>query len=405
MQHNPPAPNSRPFVRIDYARGAFAGAVFAVVFIVVAAARLFGDDPADSPPTNSSRPPQIRSIVASPAIDSPPAGQAAANADPFTDNATNNPTLIPPPPSKIGGAAATTGRTAPISQTNSLLPDGADSGPRPGSIRLPYVDPPAAANEAGPRTPGSTPPGSATGLLPGNAASGSSPELLTTPEWAVQSKRQRLQLSPHTVCCPGLQWPHEYLRDHGWGEPAVGDGWGNRPLEFGFFLGAMRGSEMIAHRLNENTGFLGGGRLGWDFDPHWGIEARFGVASMQTEWQVPPFLETSERIVISDTSMLFYPWGDARFRPFFQMGLGLQEFTFTDDQAETRSRGLLEMPIGIGWKYRIDSALALRIDILDNVAFGSSGLETMHNWSFCTGLEFHFGGSHLSYWPWNPAGF
>ena len=63
----------------------------------------------------------------------------------------------------------------------------------------------------------------------------------------------------------------------------------------------------------------------------------------------------------------------------------------------------MAMPIGIGLKYRLHDWLTLRADVTDNLAFGSSGLATMNNFSFTTGMEFRFGGYHKNYWPWAPA--
>ena len=61
------------------------------------------------------------------------------------------------------------------------------------------------------------------------------------------------------------------------------------------------------------------------------------------------------------------------------------------------------MPFGFGLKVRcIRDWLALRLEMLDNVAFGSAGLDTMHNITLTGGVEVRFGGPRKSYWPWNP---
>jgi hypothetical protein len=65
---------------------------------------------------------------------------------------------------------------------------------------------------------------------------------------------------------------------------------------------------------------------------------------------------------------------------------------------------LLQMPIGLGLKYRHTSRLAMRVDLIDNIGFSAGQLDTMHNWSLTAGIEARFGGGRKrNYWPWNPS--
>ena len=91
-------------------------------------------------------------------------------------------------------------------------------------------------------------------------------------------------------------------------------------------------------------------------------------------------------------------------RPYLTLGLGLTEFRYYDNNQILHNRGLVTVPIGVGVKYWLHDQWTLRFDATDNLALGSSGLQTMNNFSATTGIEIRFGGSHTNYWPWNPTG-
>jgi hypothetical protein len=170
--------------------------------------------------------------------------------------------------------------------------------------------------------------------------------------------------------------------------PEPNGNWDNEPVHFDTFLG------FIDDRTAENTGVLGGFRLGWDYDTYWGVETRLAFTSLQ---------EDTGPVVIWDESLLYYPWGDSRVRPYITLGLGISEFKIVDVDDLHHRENLVDMPFGFGFKYRLHEWLVLRFDVLDNLAFGSGGLGTMNNFSFTTGFEYRFGGAHVNYWPWNPA--
>ena len=201
---------------------------------------------------------------------------------------------------------------------------------------------------------------------------------------------------------PASVWPHGYLREQ-LAEPLVGASWSNEPYHVDWFLGMIRGTEIIRDHVDQNVGVVGGFRLGWDYDLYWGLETRLGFSSLEDQPESAPLAGGADKVILWDTSLVYYPWGDSRFRPYIGMGLGLAEFQFTDDFGQQIHRNLVELPIGVGLKYRLHDWLTLRADVTDNLALGSSGLATMNNFSFTTGMEYRFGGCHRSYWPWEPA--
>jgi Outer membrane protein beta-barrel domain len=186
---------------------------------------------------------------------------------------------------------------------------------------------------------------------------------------------------------PGRQHPllDRFRRFFG---PEPNGNWDNEPVHFDTFLG------FLDDRTAQNTGVFGGFRLGWDYDTYWGVETRLGFTSLQ---------EDTGPTDVWDESLLYYPWGDSRVRPYFTLGVGITEFHIVETGDWHARENLVDVPFGLGFKYRIHEWLALRFDVLDNLAFGSHNLGTMNNFSFTSGFEWRFGGGHYNYWPWNPG--
>lgn len=190
-----------------------------------------------------------------------------------------------------------------------------------------------------------------------------------------------------------------------WGmkEPLQGTSWQNRPLHAGWFFGEMYGDELIADRVDQGKGPFGGYRLGWDHTPQWGYETRLGFAAVDLDYEQVPGSAPTGDILLWDASVVYYPWADAHWRPYWSMGLGVVNFYAQDDRLQIHDDTLIGMPIGGGMKYYHRNWLALRVELTDNIAFGSGDLESMHNWSLTAGVEVRFGGHRPSYWPWNPG--
>ena len=189
----------------------------------------------------------------------------------------------------------------------------------------------------------------------------------------------------------------------GRGSPLVGISWLNRPLHFDWFVGALFGDDPIRGEVRQGTDFFGGYRVGADLDHYWGTELRAGWGQLNaSNVQGPPRTRRSD-VFISDVSVLYYPWGDARWRPYAQLGLGVANFDFVDQNGFGRNETLVGMPIGGGVKFQFRRWLAMRADVLDNMAFGGNRLSTMHNVSLTIGFEIHWGARRPSYWPWQPS--
>ena len=185
----------------------------------------------------------------------------------------------------------------------------------------------------------------------------------------------------------------------------VGTSWRNRPWYLGAFIGPVFNGDLIAGHVEQNNTALGGVRLGFDFDHYWGIEARFGYANPHISEPDGTPLGVS-RNYLADVELLYYPWGDSRWRPYFTVGLGAATFRFTDDQDRVIHESLLSFPLGVGLKYFYSPWFTIRLEMMENLAFGSHTLDNQANFSFLAGVEYRFGGRRPSYFPWhgNTAG-
>jgi hypothetical protein len=196
-----------------------------------------------------------------------------------------------------------------------------------------------------------------------------------------------------------------YGRFTGRGEPLTAGSWLNRPYYVGGFIGGLGGDTLIPGEINANGAFFWGGNIGWDYDPYWGLEMRLAFSNQGLNYfENPAFDNAYNELTLWDTSFIYYPWGDARWRPYIKLGFGFADFDFTTVDGLRHSDMVYEMPFGIGLKYRVNQYWVWRFDVTDNLIFGgNAGLETQNQFSLAAGLEWRFGGRRQSYWPWNPS--
>jgi len=216
------------------------------------------------------------------------------------------------------------------------------------------------------------------------------------------------------------------------GQGCVGDhriateSWLQRPLSVTWFMGGVLGSTLVSDWVNEEQGIMGGLAIGWDINHYWGTELRvsFGAGgindsqrAIDAQWLADtragysPFDPFRHRFdgrrdansFLLDLNVLFYPWGDRPWRPYLMVGVGTSFISFSDRLSQTYNVTQFGMPLGIGLKYRLTDALALRLECTDNVAFANAGVQTLHQVSLMGAAEFRLGGARKGYWPWNPG--
>ena len=198
--------------------------------------------------------------------------------------------------------------------------------------------------------------------------------------------------------------PSDPARSTGIGKPLKGTSWRNRPLHIGWMFGGLIGDRLVEGVIDQEAALFGGYRLGWDFDHYWGTELRFAFAEpemidLQGATSLPTGIDK-----FWDLNLLYYPWGDAKWRPFASIGVGFANFRFEDANQVLVDDSLLTIPMGVGVKYFYRPWLALRTSLMDNLSIGSQGLDTMHNLSLSFGVEVHFGGPRNTYFPYHGGG-
>lgn len=197
--------------------------------------------------------------------------------------------------------------------------------------------------------------------------------------------------------------PIESMVARSWDHDEVGESWLTRPFYVGGFLGAMFGDELVRNEIDQQEGFYGGARAGWDFNRSWSVETRLASASMPVRILAHEGRDNSD-VVLGDIDLLWYPWGDTPWRPYVQFGFGFAKFQYRGSDNNNYDKTVFGLPWGIGFRYRWTPQWSCRVELLDNVAFGGSELiETMHNITLTGGIEYRFGGSHRTYWPWDPG--
>ncbi len=195
---------------------------------------------------------------------------------------------------------------------------------------------------------------------------------------------------------------HDPNRHLGLGDPLEGTSWLNRPISAGVFAGGIFNSNLINGHVLQNNASLIGFRVGWDFDHYWGTEFRYGFANPNTTDINHVSLGDSNNYM-ADVSLLYYPLGDTRWRPYGLFGLGQTRFSFKDEFGGDVDNTLFGMPVGFGMKYFATPSLSGRVEFLDNVAFGSGNIATQNNFSITMGLEYRFGGKRPMFYPWHGA--
>ena len=143
--------------------------------------------------------------------------------------------------------------------------------------------------------------------------------------------------------------------------------------------------------VQQNNGSLMGLRLGWDLDHYYGLEGRFAFSNPQIMDAGGNSLGDSHDYWM-DVSALYYPFGDARWRPYFGLGVGLATYRFRDQTNERIHDSSVSVPISVGVKYFYSPHFTLRFDAVDNVTLGSDNLDAMNSFFLLGSVEYRFGG-------------
>jgi len=194
-------------------------------------------------------------------------------------------------------------------------------------------------------------------------------------------------------------------RNRGLGQPLFQESWLQHRYSASWLMGTSVGGPLIDDWVGQNAGYLTGLRLGWDGGHYWGLESRLAFGELDLYGPGAPTVDQAisrrqSSLTYWDLDLLYYPWGDARWRPYWMLGCGVGQVTFSDRLDNRYSKTAFGLPIGLGVKCRCTVRLVLRAECVDNILFA---FDSAHNVTFTLGVELRFGGTRKNYWPWNPG--
>jgi hypothetical protein len=192
-------------------------------------------------------------------------------------------------------------------------------------------------------------------------------------------------------------------RNAGMGVPLTGTSWLNRPYYLGGDIGTVWLTRPINNDLTTDIDTFGGVFAGCDWDYYWGTELAVNRATPEIINETARHAKRGDTLMEETVSLMYYPWGDSLFRPYWRLGIGATEIDYPIDAHHRRDETLWTFPIGIGLKYPIRRYLAARAEFTDQLAVGNDGVATQHDLTLTFGLEWRFGAHPRSYWPWNPS--
>lgn len=212
--------------------------------------------------------------------------------------------------------------------------------------------------------------------------------------------------------CGQSHWLIEWLggrhssthgRAIGPGQPLRGTSWLNRPYQVTAEFGALLMPSSVSPDVRSANDLFAAIQAGWDWDHYWGSQLRVG-------WSTPELINPSvtenrdsDNFFMTDASLLFYPWGDSRTRPYLRCGVGLTDLEFTDSSGRQHET-MFTVPLAIGVKHQLRRAVVWRAEFAYNQAFKSNNADSTQFITLTLGVEGRFGGKSSGYWAWRPRG-
>lgn len=200
--------------------------------------------------------------------------------------------------------------------------------------------------------------------------------------------------------CERLRFRHSSTdgRWTGKGQPLRSTSWLNRPYSFGLETGGLLMASRISSNNTRNNDVLAAANIGWDWDHYWGTQFRVAWSTPELSSSVASTSSASNDVFLYDLTLLYYPWGDSRVRPYYRFGLGLTDLDFINPAGQREDATLLSMPIGVGIKYQTQRWMALRAEAVDYITWGQNSASNMQNFTLTFGVEWRFGGRPSTTW-------
>ena len=161
-----------------------------------------------------------------------------------------------------------------------------------------------------------------------------------------------------------------------------------------FEVNAFGGYNFFESSQNLENQFLYGGRFGYNFTKHWGIEGVVEfINSRVNDKAIPGTKEGQFRGPMDRVDLTFYHLNavyhfmpDSKFTPFVVAGFGGAHYSPT-----ISNREMAAFNVGVGAEYWMTENIAFRVDVRDYMVT-EIFQETYHNVGVTVGLTFAFGG-------------
>jgi len=196
----------------------------------------------------------------------------------------------------------------------------------------------------------------------------------------------------------GFRNSRTHPRWSGSGSPLTGTSWLNRPYEIGIDTGAFIMTKGVSSNNRRNNDLMLATHVGWDWEHYWGTQFRIAYTTPELSSSVGDAQRHSNSLLMYDVTMLYYPWGDSRVRPYYRFGLGLTDLSFTNPAGNREDETLLTAPVGVGIKYQTKRWMALRAEAVDHIVFAQNNAAPMQNLTLTFGVEWRFGGRPSRSW-------
>jgi OOP family OmpA-OmpF porin len=162
-----------------------------------------------------------------------------------------------------------------------------------------------------------------------------------------------------------------------------------------FEVGAFGGYNFFETGQNLKDRPVFGGRLGYNFTRHFGIEGAVGLIGSRVDDRARAGVrkEGQFRSPMDDVDLTFYHIDavyhfipDGKFNPFVVAGFGGAHY-----RPEISTKDMAAFNVGVGAKYWLTDNIALRVDVQDYMVTEIMQ-ETYHNIGVTLGVTFAFGG-------------
>lgn len=156
-------------------------------------------------------------------------------------------------------------------------------------------------------------------------------------------------------------------------------------------LSPFVGYNFFQSRQNLENAPIYGGRIGYNFTEHFGVEATGEFVSSSVDDKSKAFSREGEfttpiddvDITMYHLDLIYHFMPEAKFNPFIVAGYGAVHYS-----QEINSKNMSAIDFGVGAKYWVADNVALRVDVRDNLLLD----EQIHNIATTLGVVLRFGG-------------